>query len=96
VSVAGKTGTAEMFVQLPPGYLGLEDWDRQLRDQAWFCGYGPTDASGALAGESPLVVCALIENGGHGGDVAAPVALDVFAQYWGVPVPDVLGEVYSD
>ena len=96
MSVAGKTGTAEKYVQLPPGYLGLEDWDRQLRDQAWFCGYGPTDASGALAGESPLVVCALIENGGHGGDVAAPVALDVFAQYWGVPVPDVLGEVYSD
>ena len=75
VSVAGKTGTAEKYVQLPPGYLGLQDWDRQLRDQAWFCGYGPTDASGALAGEDPLVVCALIENGGHGGEVAAPAAL---------------------
>jgi penicillin-binding protein 2 len=96
VPVAGKTGTAEKYVQLPPGYLGLEDWDRQLRDQAWFCGYGPTDASGTLAGESPLVVCALIENGGHGGDVAAPAALQVFEEYWDVEAPEVVGEVYSD
>ena len=97
VSVAGKTGTAEMFVQLPPGYLGLEDWDRQLRDQAWFCGYGPTDATGALtSGRRPLVVCAMIENGGHGGEVAAPAALEVFAEWWGVEPPIEYGEVYSD
>jgi len=98
VAVAGKTGTAEMFVQLPPGYLGLEDWDRQLRDQAWFCGYGPTDATGALVvgGRRPLVVCALIENGGHGGEVAAPAALQVFAEWWGVEPPAVLGEINSD
>jgi len=97
VPVAGKTGTAEMFVQLPPGYLGLDDWDRQLRDQAWFCGYGPTDANGALVeGRSPLVVCALIENGGHGGDVAAPAAAEVFAKWWGVEPTVAFGEVHSD
>jgi penicillin-binding protein 2 len=97
VPVAGKTGTAEMFVQLPPGYLGLEGWDRQLRDQAWFCGYGPTDATGALmSGRRPLVVCAMIENGGHGGEVAAPAALEVFAEWWGVEPPVQYGEVYSD
>jgi penicillin-binding protein 2 len=95
VSVAGKTGTAEKYVQLPPGYLGLESWDRQLRDQSWFCGYGPTDGAGALAGERPLVVCALIENGGHGGEAAAPAALQVFAEHWDVEAPE-LGEVYSD
>jgi penicillin-binding protein 2 len=95
VAVAGKTGTAEKYVQLPPGYLGLEDWDRQLRDQSWFCGYGPTDGVGALAGDRPLVVCALIENGGHGGEAAAPAALQVFSEYWDVPPPE-LGDVYSD
>ena len=32
-----------------------------LQNQSWWCGYGPTD-------DAKLVVCAVIENGGHGGD----------------------------
>ena len=69
VHIAGKTGTAEKFVQLP-GYSGL-------RDQSWWCGYGPY--------ESPeIAVCALIENGGHGGTAAAPAALQVFEKYFQV------------
>jgi penicillin-binding protein 2 len=69
VEIAGKTGTAEKFVRLP-GYQGLQD-------QAWWCGYGPY-------GKPKLVVCALIENGGHGGVVAAPAALKVFEKYFKV------------
>lgn len=46
-------------------------------DQAWWCGYGPVD-------KPELVVCAVIENGGHGGTAAAPAALEVFAQYFDV------------
>jgi penicillin-binding protein 2 len=69
VLIAGKTGTAEKFVQLP-GYQGL-------RDQAWWCGYGPYD-------RPELVVCALIENGGHGGTAAAPAARMVFEKYFNV------------
>jgi penicillin-binding protein 2 len=69
VQIAGKTGTAEKYVRLP-GYSGLQD-------QAWWCGYGPY--------ASPkLVVCALIENGGHGGIAAAPAALRVFEKYFKV------------
>ena len=30
---------------------------------------------------APLVVCAVIENGGHGGTAAAPAALKVF-EHW--------------
>ena len=45
-------------------------------DQAWWCGYGPYEAP-------ELVVCVLIENGGHGGEVAAPSALKVFEAYFG-------------
>jgi penicillin-binding protein 2 len=67
--ISGKTGTAEKFVQLP-GFAGL-------RDQSWWCGWGPSD-------DAKLVVCALIENGGHGGTAAAPAALKVFEQYFGV------------
>jgi penicillin-binding protein 2 len=69
IEIAGKTGTAEKFVRLP-GFQGLQD-------QAWWCGYGPY-------GSPKLVVCALIENGGHGGVAAAPAALKVFEKYFKV------------
>ena len=62
IPIAGKTGTAEKARSTRP------DW---------------TSPGGAATGrrraDSPdLVVCALIENGGHGGDAAAPAALKVF------------------
>ena len=43
--------------------------------QSWWCGYGPYDAPS-------IVVCSVIENGGHGGVAAAPAALKVFEQYF--------------
>ena len=73
VPIAGKTGTAEKSVRLP-GFSGL-------MDQAWWCGYGPTDKT------PELVVCAVIENGGHGGTAAAPAALRVFESYFGEKAP---------
>lgn len=69
VGIAGKTGTAEKFVRLP-GFQGL-------RDQSWWCGYGPYQ-------KPEIAVCALIENGGHGGTAAAPAALKVFESYFGI------------
>ena len=78
IEIAGKTGTAEKYVRLP-GYSGLQD-------QAWWCGYGPY--------ASPkLVVCALIENGGHGGIAAAPAALRVFEKYFKVDPDSYSAEV---
>jgi penicillin-binding protein 2 len=69
VSIAGKTGTAEKTVTLP-GYTGVQN-------QSWWCGYGPTD-------NAKIVVCVVIENGGHGGTAAAPAAMQVFAKFFGV------------
>jgi penicillin-binding protein 2 len=69
VPIAGKTGTAEKVVD-------LGEFSR-LMDQAWWCGYGPTDKT------AELVVCVVIENGGHGGTAAAPAALKVFESYFG-------------
>ena len=70
VSISGKTGTAEKPTNVPgfPHPLDLS--------QSWWCGYGPTDSPS-------IVVCAVIENGGHGGTSAAPAALKVFEQYFG-------------
>jgi penicillin-binding protein 2 len=66
-SIAGKTGTAEK----------LSTQYKRYFDQAWWCGYGPTD-------DPELVVCVLIENGGHGGTSAAPAAREVFESFFHV------------
>jgi penicillin-binding protein 2 len=80
VQVAGKTGTAQKVVQLP-GVTRLEN-------QSWWCGYGPFDSP-------ELVVCAVIENGGYGGEAAAPAAARVFAKFFNVPFGQ-LGYIHSD
>jgi penicillin-binding protein 2 len=69
VPIAGKTGTAEKVVNMPGYPTG------HFEDQSWWCGYGPND-------NPTIVVCALIENGGHGGTAAAPAALKVFEEYF--------------
>jgi len=93
VPVAGKTGTAEKVVNLP-GYPS-----GHLEDQAWWCGWGPFDGAewvNSRGGKrGPLVVCALIENGGHGGTAAAPAALEVFEE-WFRERAGAQGEVFSD
>ena len=48
-----------------------------------------------MRGKPPLVVCALIENGGHGGTAAAPAALQVFEQYFRARASK-LGVIKSD
>jgi penicillin-binding protein 2 len=69
ISIAGKTGTAEKLVTLP-GYPNPLKFN-----QSWWCGYGPTD-------HPTITVCAVIENGGHGGTSAAPAALKVLEAYF--------------
>jgi penicillin-binding protein 2 len=81
IPIAGKTGTAEKVVDLGNGY-------KPTFNQAWWCGYGPAD-------NPTLVVCVLIENGGHGGTAAAPAALKVFESYFGKQVTQI-GPVHSD
>lgn len=66
--VAGKTGTAQV-VRLQEG-VDVEDMERRLRHHAWFVGWAPLD-------EPRWVVSVLVEHGGGGGGVAAPVAGEV-------------------
>jgi transpeptidase family protein len=60
VTVAGKTGTAEVGLQ-------TESEKDDPQDHAWFTAYAP-------AKKPKLVVTVFIANAGFGGDVAAPVA----------------------
>jgi penicillin-binding protein 2 len=82
VPIAGKTGTAQKYVPEPGYPHPLE------LNQSWWCGYGPIV-------KPKLVVCAVIENGGHGGDAAAPAAEQVFAKFFHVR-PGQIGYIYSD
>jgi penicillin-binding protein 2 len=81
VPISGKTGTAEKLIDPGDGY------PRNF-NQSWWCGYGPSDSP-------DLVVCALIENGGHGGDAAAPAALKVFEAFFGKQATQT-GPIHSD
>jgi len=73
IRVAGKTGTAEKVITIP-GYKP------QVLNQSLWCGWGPFD-------KPSIVVCAVIENGGHGGTAAAPAAAEVLAKFFHVAAP---------
>jgi penicillin-binding protein 2 len=70
VSVAGKTGTAEVSKQrLSPGEDPRRAWYYQ-RPHSWFAAFAPAD-------KPELAVVALVEHGGWGGKFAAPIAMQV-------------------
>lgn len=71
IVVGGKTGTAQVISREAKG---------EYEDHAWFAGFAP-------AGKPDIVVVALVENAGHGGEVAAPVVRSVMKQYFGVDDP---------
>lgn len=70
---AGKTGTAQVF-SLRGSKYNAQNVQERLRDHALFMAYAPA--------EDPQIALALIvENGGWGATVAAPIARTVF-DYW--------------
>jgi penicillin-binding protein 2 len=64
VLVAGKTGTSQT--------MSREKMSANDDDHAWFAGYAPAD-------QPEIVVVALVENGGSGGKIAAPLVGEVLA-----------------
>ncbi len=65
VPIGGKTGTAQVVKK------GEEKRQADLKDHAWFVSFAPVD-------NPQLAVVVLVENGGFGGQVAAPVAKAVY------------------
>ncbi len=71
VTIAGKTGTAQTAA-LRTG--PEKDIPKKLRDHAWFVSYAPV--------ENPrIAVAVLVENMGHGGSAAAPLAKQVIEEF---------------
>ena len=75
---AGKTGTAQVF-GLKGGKYNEAEIDERLRDHALFIAYAPAEAP-------RIAVAVMVENGGHGGSAAAPIARKVFDTYL-IPEP---------
>lgn len=86
VTVAGKTGTAQVvrmakFKSMPESQLPYI-----YRDHAWFTCYAPAE-------KPEIAVTVLVEHGGHGGSAAAPIAKKVLEAYFsplvGPPKPEI-------
>ncbi|MFZ1547873.1 MAG: penicillin-binding protein 2 [Candidatus Nitrotoga sp.] len=68
---AGKTGTAQVVgMKQDEKYIESKVQER-YRDHAWFIAFAPSD-------QPKIALAVLVENGGHGGSIAAPIARKVF------------------
>ncbi len=73
-TMAGKTGTAQVFQIKQDEKYKESEVDEKMRDHAWFIAFAPA--------ENPkIAVCVLVENGGHGGSAAAPIARKLLDAY---------------
>ena len=72
--IAGKTGTAQVFTVAQDDEYDEEKVAKKLRDHALFVAFAPV--------ENPqIAVSIIVENGGHGGSTAAPIARKVMDYY---------------
>ncbi|MEA2116166.1 MAG: penicillin-binding protein 2 [Thermodesulfobacteriota bacterium] len=75
ITVAGKTGTAQVVRLAQYKHLKEEDIPYKYRDHAWFTCFAPA--------ENPeIAVTVLVEHGLHGGSAAAPIAKAVLEKYF--------------
>ncbi len=72
VQIGGKTGTAQVVGTKP--WMTQGNMPREFKDHAWFVALAPLD-------HPRIVVVALVEHGGHGGSVAAPIARKVIEEF---------------
>ena len=71
-SIAGKTGTAQVVGRET---IEFDEVPEELADHAWFVAFAPLEAP-------KIAVVVLVENGGHGGATAAPLARRVIEAYF--------------
>jgi penicillin-binding protein 2 len=74
VEAAAKTGTAQVVALEKDPPKDDDEIPIERRDHAWFVTWVPAD-------EPRIVVAVLVEHGGHGGSVAAPIAREVVVAF---------------
>jgi penicillin-binding protein 2 len=68
VSIAGKTGTAQVVALKPDGDKDKnKELQKEFRDHAWFVAFAPVE-------HPKIAVAVLVEHMGHGGSASAPLA----------------------
>jgi penicillin-binding protein 2 len=72
--VAGKTGTAQVFGIAQDEEYEEENVKKKLRDHALFVAFAPVK-------DPTIAVAVVVENGGHGSSVAAPIARKIMDAY---------------
>jgi len=72
--IAGKTGTAQVMGIKQGAKYNENNIDFKFRDHALFISFAP-------ANDPKIAVAVVVENGGHGGSVAAPIAGQVIKQF---------------
>jgi penicillin-binding protein 2 len=75
ITVAGKTGTAQVVTMEKFKETAEEDVAYKHRDHAWFTSFAPAE-------KPEIAVTILVEHGGHGGSAAAPVAKKIMEKYF--------------
>lgn len=73
-AVAGKTGTAQVIGIKQGEKYEAHKVSEYNRDHAWFIAFAPAD-------KPRIALAVLVENGGHGGSTAAPIARKVLDYY---------------
>ncbi len=73
-AIAGKTGTAQVFGIKQDEVYKADEIAKRFRDHALFIAFAPTD-------KPRIAVAVVVENGGHGSSVAAPVAARIIDAY---------------
>jgi len=73
-SIAGKTGTAQVFTVGQTEKYVEKNVAERLRDHAWFIAFAPAEAP-------RIAIAVLVENGGFGATAAAPIARKVMDAY---------------
>jgi len=73
--IAAKTGTAQVFGVKQNERYRAEDVEERLRDHALFIAFAPAD-------DPDIAIAVVVENGGHGGSAAGPIARAVMDRYF--------------
>jgi penicillin-binding protein 2 len=71
--VCGKTGTAQ--VSRAARDIDADEMRKDLRSHAWFVGFAPRD-------DPKIAWAVFVQNGGHGGTTAAPIARAVVERFF--------------
>jgi penicillin-binding protein 2 len=78
--MGGKTGTAQVVRGYTSSLPDQSDLPYKLRDHAWFFGFSPVE-------DPEILVVAIVEHGGSGSSIAAPVVRDVIREYYATKRP---------